>query len=414
MIDYTLFQHQEEAVSYALEHHYSINCMSMGTGKTLVAIELAKRTKLRTLVVAPAFLLNTWKSEIEKFSDIEGIVIRDYFPYRKGEIRICSYSSLKNMEDVFKEVDLVIADEVHYLKNIEAKRTIYFHNWLKQSEAVRFLGLTGTPVKNRVTEWYSLLLLCGYNQEDTSGVSIQLRHPTYWNFARTFCNERQFKVKGRIVRIFEGHKNVEELKELLVGKYFRVKASEVLDLPPITRKDIILEPDKIDHELLQAWEQGNRNKSFMKSKVNSAMIKAPHTAKYAKDLIDQGEGPLVIFTSHQASAEDIAKRLNCPFIHGQTDMYIRHKLVEEFQNEGLPALVATVGALGTGVTLTKSNNLIFNDLDFVPGEIAQAEKRIHRIGTTKHCTIHRILWGKVDQHICKTLDKKLETLRAVM
>jgi len=385
-----------------------------GLGKTLCAIELVKKTKLKTLVVAPAFLLGTWRNEFEKFSNLKPIIIKDYSPYKEGEVRICSYSSLKKMERVFEEVDLVIGDEIHFLKNLEAKRTQFFHNYMVKHKPVRFIGLTGTPIKNRVTEFYSLLAMCSYNPAGTSGHNVIRSYPNYWKFARTFCYEKTFMVKGRRVVQYEGHKNLELLRSFLLGKYFRKKASECLDLPPLTRKDILIETDSIDHDLLRAWEEGNKNKSFMKSKVNSAMIKVPHTVKYVKDLQDQGETPILIFSAHVDSAKDIAKRLNFPYITGATPMEDRNILVDKFQEGNLPGLSATIGALSVGVTLTRASNLIFNDLPFVPGDIAQAEKRIHRIGTTKHCTIHRILWGKVDIHICKALDKKIETLVEVL
>ena len=412
---YKLYPHQSEASDYALAHNYSINSMSMGTGKTLVGIDLIARTKLRTLVIAPAFLTRTWESEINKFTDLKCQIVKNSkAKVNKDVIRIASYSSLKNLEEVFKEVDLVICDEIHYLKNIDAKRTQHFHEYMSNYKPYRFLGLTGTPIKNRVTEWFSLLAICGYNPENNSGQNVLKFFPTYWQFARTFCYEKKFKIKGRIVTQFEGHRNVERLRELLVGKYFRVKASEVLNLPPITRKDIILEPDKIDHELLAAFEERNTKKNFMKSKVNSAMIKVPHTVKYAKDLEDQGEGPLLIFSSHIDSAQDIAKRLKYTLITGKTSMESRDKLVSAFQEGLVPGLVATTGSLSVGVTLTRASNMIFNDLPWTPGDLAQAEKRIHRIGQEKHSTIHRVLWGQVDKHICKTLDKKIETMKEVL
>ena len=414
MISYTLYAHQKEAIDYALNHNYSINSMAMGCGKTLVAIELIKRTGLRALVVAPSSLLNTWKSELEKFSKLKVNICKKYQPTKEGVVSICSYSSLKKTEKLFDEVDLVIADEVHYLKNLDTKRTRYFHEYLEKYSHKRFLGLTGTPIKNRIVEWFSLIALCSYNPEDNSGENISINFPNYWKFARTFCFEKTFMVRGRRVTKFEGHRNVDRLKILLEGKYFRVRASDVLDLPPLTRKDILIDTDSIDHDLLRAWEEGNKNKSFMKSKVNSAMIKVPHTVKYVKDLQDQGETPILIFSAHVDSAKDIAKRLNFPYITGATSMEDRNILVDKFQEGNLPGLSATIGALSVGVTLTRASNLIFNDLPFVPGDIAQAEKRIHRIGTTKHCTIHRILWGKVDIHICKALDKKIETLVEVL
>ena len=414
MLNYKLKQHQKEGVKFLLEHHYSILGDGMGLGKTLQAIEVIKRTNAKALVICPAMLVGTWEAEIRKFSELMPIRVKDYKALEQNQVGISSYSRLKNLEDMFKEVDLIILDEAHYVKNPEAQRTQNLHHYVSTWMPERLVMLTGTAIKNRVTEFYSLLALCSYSPESTNGINVLSKYPDYYQFANTFCYRTEFRVKGRNVVKFEGSRNLDELITLLNGKYLRRKASQVLDLPPITRKDVILEPEKVDFDLMQAWESQNTRGSFMKSKVNSAMVKVPHTVRYAKDLLDQGEGPLLIFTDHVDPAKDIGKRLGFAVITGQVNTHTRDKLVGEFQQGKLKGLVATIGSLSVGVTLTAATNLIFNDLSFVPGDIAQAEKRIHRIGQEGHCTIHRILWGKVDLHICRELDKKIEVLGEVL
>ena len=383
-----------------------------GLGKTLQAIEVIKRTKLQAVIVCPAFLRHTWANEIVKFSNLTPIMLDNDTLYTDFEVAIVSYSSLYKFENLFKKNQIVIADECHFLKNPSAKRTQKFHLLIESFTPERFIGLSGTAIKNRVPEFYSLLALCSYNPKRNSGKSIFDRFKNYYAFCDYFTYRKEFKVHGRKVVKYEGHRNIDQLKFYLRGKYLRRKASEVLDLPPIIRKDIVLNESHIDKELEKAF-YGDKV-AFATAKVNSAKLKVKHTVKYVKDLNEQGAEAIVIFTDHVEPAEEIAASLKCVPITGSTKMLIRSKIVEKFQAGELPYLVATIGALSVGVTLTKATNLVFNDLSFVPGDIAQAEKRIHRIGQKESCVIHRMIYGTIDFHIAKELDKKLRTLVEVL
>jgi len=305
---------------------------------------------------------------------------------------------------VKKRYDIVIADEAHYLKNPDAKRSEAFYNMIGRHDPERVILLTGTPVKNRVQEWWSLLYI------------LKATTLEYYPFCHRFSNVQRFKIAGRNVTKFEGHKNVDDLLKLLKPVYLRRKASEVLDLPPIVRKDIFLEPEYVDAELLAAWNEG---KYFATAKTNNAKIKIPHTIKYARELIDQGEGPLVIFSEHIEPVEDIAGGLHgngykVAMVTGKTPVKVRDDIVERFQAGEFDALVATIGSMSVGFTLTRARNMIFNDLPFVPADLLQAEKRIHRIGQNMSCVIHRIFYGKMDAHIGKILNTKLKTLIEVI
>ena len=56
------------------------------------------------------------------------------------------------MEKIFKEVGLIIIDEFHYAKNLEAQRTRYLHEYISKYKPERVIGLTGTAIKNRIPE----------------------------------------------------------------------------------------------------------------------------------------------------------------------------------------------------------------------------------------------------------------------
>lgn len=368
------------------------------------------------MIVCPAFLKGTWSREVQKFSDLVPVILNNRTNF-EFDVAIVSYSMLGKVEDLFKKAAIVIADEVHYLKNIDAKRTQLFHNYLEKYRPERFIGLTGTPILNRVPEFFSLLMLCSYNKKRTSGIDLRQYGKTgdYWRFCDHFAHRKTFKVHGRRVVKYEGHKNTDQLRELMKGKYLRRKASDVLDLPPITRKDVILNNEAIDEDLWIAYQKEGE-KAFVTHKVDSAMLKVKSTIKYAKDLMEQGEGPLIIYTDHVKPAHEIAKGIKgtTAVITGQVPMKVRDDIVVRFQEGEVDVLIATIGALSEGVTLTRSKNIIFNDLAWVPGKLAQCEKRIHRIGQEHHCTIHRMFWGKIDVKIGKELDKKIKTLIEVL
>jgi SNF2 family DNA or RNA helicase len=382
----------------------------MGLGKTLQAIEVMKLTKLKTIIVCPATLRDTWAAEIEKFSEIKPTIYNSRKKVDDYQALIVSYNMLDKVKTHFRKAKLVVADEVHYLKNLDAKRTATFHSYVRDFTPDRFLGLSGTAIKNRVPEFYSLLALCSYNPRSTSGINI-FKEYSYYKFCNHFSYRRTFFVNNRQVVKYEGHKNVPELKKLLRCKYIRRKASDVLDLPPITRKDIIANSSYMDTDLLESWTQG---KPFATVKKESAFMKVKFTINYCKELLDQGESPIIVFTDHKESCEDLAKYLGGEYIHGDISMEARAKIVKRFKAGELRVLVATFGTMSEGYTLTEASNIVMNDLPWTPTTIAQAERRINRIGQDKHCTIHRIFYGKVDIKIGRELDKKLKTLRKVL
>jgi SNF2 family DNA or RNA helicase len=66
-------------------------------------------------------------------------------------------------------------------------------------------------------------------------------------------------------------------------------------------------------------------------------------------------------------------------------------------------MIGTIGALGTGHTLTAGSYVIFFDKAWTPADNEQAEDRCHRIGTTE--TVNVITLVAKD-----TIDEKLEEI----
>lgn len=404
-----LYAFQEQAVSFHLKHHYSLNCSEMGTGKSAMALEAGRRSGEKILVIAPTFLKGTWLNE----AAIAGVEIF-FVPYSK--IHLAKSSDLRKFE-------FYIVDEIHYLQSPTTRRTHAFYALLKENLPKYFVGLTGTPLRNKIPNFWTLLGFCGTNPLGTSGKVLEGNLRKYHAFCRHFCHvEQMFIGRGRKVDKYTSLRDdrVEEFKSYLKDKMIRFKIEDVLgDLPEMTRKNVFmsLRPSPELLEEFNSYMKGH--KTNVEGKCKNALLKAPMTAEYCENMLLEGSGPLVIFSDHVASTLLIGKTLaskkyRVAVITGAISPGERATYVDEFQKGNLDAIVATIGSLSVGVTLTAARNLVLNDLSWVPADNLQAEKRIHRIGQKMACFSHFIVSSPTDGYIQKTLTSKLETINKVL
>jgi SNF2 family DNA or RNA helicase len=413
-----LMQYQKDGVEYAVLNKFTINAFDCGTGKTAVALKAACVVGRHTLIIAPAYLTFNWMKEIKKFTECKawrftyGEIIEP-----KVDIIVASYTELKHIPDLFVWADFVIADEFHYCKTPDSQRTSFLYNYMKQSIPDYFLGLTGTPIKNRIPEIYSLLCILGLGEGVTP--NIQEDYSSYFTFCYHFTNPRQVKVGGRYITKFDGQRNVDELKKYLANRYTRVKAEDVLDLPEINEEE--LEVAYVENpKLKEDWESFKKGSlADSKGKAENAAKKAEFTGQYVETLLESGVRKVVVFTDHVSPTDIISKSLSKSaevfIIHGGISMGDRSQAIESFEaSTGCCILVATIGSSSTGINLVSCNHLVFNDLSWVPGDNEQALKRIHRIGQTKKCFITYIVGSGVDKAITTTLRSKERSIRKLI
>jgi SNF2 family DNA or RNA helicase len=416
-LNVTLKADQVEAVRYAEAHHYSINGYNMGKGKSIIALALALKLEVPTLIVCPAYLRINWENEaLERVDGSLSVAVASSMKQVKSlntkglDLIIISYSLLKHARGLFKWAELVVADEVHLLKNPKAGRTDLFDLYLYEEMPPRFLGLTGTPLKNGTDEWYQLLKLCNYNPKETSGATLQFE--SQFEFAQHFCNSSRMQVNGRNVTKFHGIRNRSELRSLLKGKYLPSPPVELDggELPPFVRKNVMLSQTP-NLALLSEFEEktviGKGTKHKTSAAANMVLLAVP----YIKGLIEEGSGPIVIFSDHLAPVYEYKELLGAEVITGATSMNRRGAIIKAFQAGKIPVLVGTIGALGTGVTLTAACHVVINDPPWVSGDLLQAEHRIWRIGQTKECISHRLMGSPQARYIYKMLADKAKTIR---
>ena len=384
---YELDPNQKKALHFHKQLSWSFNCMEMGEGKSLTALEYMKNRNIKDLLIfCPAYLKHNWESEIKKFN------------FKFDNITIQSYASRK----VPKYAQGVILDEFHYIKNPSAKRTNRIYDWVKKKNPRALIGLSGTPMKTSALDFFPYFSI------------LRLKHPSlcfprnHYAFQEVYCR----KVKNDFTPTgysFEGvnEENKEKLKDI-IKEYFYFTPSDLKPRLPETnnRKYIGGTKGKVSDLMAIALKE-NKSKEFMTLKALNAEENVKTTVRLIDDLLEQNIKP-VVFSEHRKSAELIAQKYKTKAIIGGVSDSVRVEILSDFGKDNSSVLIGTYGAMSAGLNITSTNHMIFNDYSFSPSDYDQAKKRIHRKGQTKPCFYHHVFSNDLDYSIFKRLIKKKE------
>lgn len=426
-----------------------------GLGKSMQSISYTEYHRFRTLIICPASLKFVWENEINKFAlnersilipkngDVIGL--REQYDYmivnyeslisRKG-----STSKHKSLSDIIAErarkgkFDCVIIDEAHRMKNQSAKATKFIHKNLRTVK--HRLLLTGTPIKSRPIEYFSLLKFLDKKR---------------WNnkteFGMRYCNP----TKTRWGYDFSGASNLEELYKETAPYIIRRLKSEVLkELPEkiytsipihldnaqetaysklednvIDTLDDIGTDTQTDLELLQGQQSNaiNNKQRFAaisnihKLKLFTSRIKVESTNEIVENIISSGK-KIIIFTYYTEIIEMLKKMYagRCVTFTGATPQNARKQVVTDFQtNEKISVFIGQTIAAGVGLTLTAADTVLFIDEMWTPGDMIQAEDRAHRVGQLNSVQILTPLCtNSMDEKINELLREKRKILSKVL
>lgn len=415
------YQYQVEGAIFALSHYYTLNKDEPGLGKTLQALMAAcmlleKNPGKKVLVICPQYLRKNWKNEIEEWTELEigWYDHKDPEEFFDKDIVIVSYYQVRKYWERITEdhYDFVIIDEAHNFKNPKAKQTLGLLSLIKTLNPNHCLQLTGTPIKNRVPDIFIPLFIMSMSKKTDNPITKKYR--SYFLFCYNFCIVRKTNFGPQ----FTGMKNVPELKTYLEGRVIGRKKTDVLELPEVVEKQVIVDY-KESPLLLREYEAFNGMVESAESsvKAESARLTAPFTAEYVRDLLEQEVGPIVVFTDHRGPIPiilDSLKEYKIAVIQGGVSDKKREAIKEAFQRGEYDVLIATVGAFSTGVTLTRACHMVFNDLPWVPSALRQAIDRIHRIGQESICFIHYIMGPVVGKKILRSLKEKMRTIKRIL
>ncbi len=418
--------HQKEAIEKLVGSKRFILADDMGVGKSCSTIIAALETKAKKiLVVCPASLKINWQREIAIYSDKSVFIAEGKKFSTEHDIVIVNYDILKNFYDIKNphdsvigqiNFDLIILDEAHMVSNSQAARTKIINSFTKKAKYLWLL--TGTPMTNRPINYYNLLNL--------------IESPVAQNwmaYAIRYCEGYQFRAGNRKVWNVNGASNLEELRERTSGQILRRLKDEVLDLPDKIITPIYLKTTSKEYKDLMGeyyvWldkEEGSSSLTVQFSKLMQirkliANEKVKETIEFAQNIIDQDK-KVIIFTNFTETLQMIHNHFGkqSVYLDGSCNKTQRQYAVDQFQeNDKIKVFVGNLKAAGVGLTLTKAEAVIMNDLSFVPAEHAQAEDRAYRYGQKNNVLVYYPLFiNTIEGAIYDILNNKKKIIGTVM
>lgn len=431
--------HQKIAVRTLLENDKFILADDMGLGKTTSAIIAAVEGNFKKiLVVCPASLKLNWKREIGYYDKKSKISVVSGNNWETGRWTIVNYDILSNFHHTprkgvkisdlpispidYAGFDLVIADEAHYLKNSNSARTKIFNDF--SSRIQRRWFLTGTPITNKPIDFYNLLNLC------ESPISQN------WVFyVKKYCDGKRFYKKGTDKKqqywVADGASNLDDLN--IKTKDLVLRRLKGKDLPLKTVKPIFLDMEQhsiLYQQYINEYVKDVENQETVKPvslsdhltkliKIRQLLSydKIQYTIDLAEDLIENGK-KVIIFSVFKDTIRTIYDYFGSKavIVDGSVSKEKRQAAVDAFQTDKkIKVFCGNIVAAGVGLTLTEAEVVIFNDLDWVPANHAQAEDRAHRIGQVNDVHVVYMLFDDtLDTMMYDSLDRKKRIISQIM
>ena len=144
----------------------------------------------------------------------------------------------------------------------------------------------------------------------------------------------------------------------------------------------------------------------------TALAKVPDIVAFLSDAISNHK--VVCFAHHR----DVIEKIEAAFPDNSVKLYggmsekDKNASIEKFQNDdNIRLFIGSIKAAGVAITLTAATHVVFAELDWVPGNMTQAEDRCHRIGQTDNVLVqHLVLEGSLDAHMAYKLVEKQEII----
>ena len=297
----------------------------MRLGKTIIAAMLLNKFEEqfgKTLIVCKATLTVQWLMEIFEWSRIMAQRIES----AKEPLHMDSFDVFIISQDLLRDVPwkdktvfrTIILDEVQNFKNVEAHRTKAVMSIASKAEFV--IGLSGTPIKNHMAEYYPILHMTRPDvfRSETSFINEHVEHyNTGYGFKYGGArNLRSFHEKTDSFIL--GYTREEVMPELpRVRRTFRF-----LDLDPRTNdayrkalakwKDAYFEKGETAEERFII--QGKQRETMMLMYQIVGMAKVRPTIDYIEEILDTDNGDslekVVLFIEHIAVGDLIESGLN--------------------------------------------------------------------------------------------------------
>ncbi len=430
---------------------YSIN--NLGTCKHIeyVLFQLKKKsvakkafkegfipTYSEVLIVSPTSLKYQWKSEIEKFSTRQAIVVEGFNYQRKLQYREESFYKLVNYELIFRDMgmirdwspDLIILDEAQRIKNWNTRTA----KNVKQLESTFAIVLTGTPIENRIEELHSI----------TEFIDKRRLGPLY----RFLHHHRVTDDGGKVI----GYTNLQSVRESLKDVMIRRRKEDVLQqLPervdnnffvPMTAEQSVIHDENYDIvvKIVAKWRRykflSEADNLRLRIALNNMRMVSDNTYLIDKktihgpkieelevvlrEIVVEGGEKVVVFSQWLRMAElieHILQRNKIGYVHlnGSVPSKQRKDLIKKFREDSSYSIFLSTDAGGVGLNLQSGSVVINMDIPWNPAVLEQRIGRVHRLDQCKAVrVINFITSSSIEEKILDLLKFKRSLFSGVL
>ncbi|MEZ4772713.1 MAG: DEAD/DEAH box helicase [Bacteroidia bacterium] len=410
----------------------------MGLGKTIQVITTLLKWKeegrletQKALVIAPTSLLTNWDREVKKFAPKLHTTLyhgpqRNLHTLKEADIALTTYGTARSDMAKLQKQNwaAIIIDEAQNIKNPAAEQT----KSIKKLHAPVRIAMSGTPVENRLSEYWSLF---DFSNKGYLGSLNQFKDL----YARPIEVEKDHRILDRFKKVTEPFllRRLKTDKTIIQDLPDKIEQDQYSTLTPnqaalyegvldtllrdvegqegIERQGLIL-------KMITALKQiCNHPWQFLKSGERNQDLsgKARLLIDLLSPILENGEKAL-IFTQYREMGELLCEFIEenygqrPPFLHGGVSRKERDYMVDAFQKDrNTRVLLLSLKAGGTGLNLTAANHVIHYDLWWNPAVEAQATDRAFRIGQTRQVFVHRFITkGTFEEKINLLIQSKKE------
>lgn len=426
----TLRPYQERGYAWMLGNAKigfgSIIADDMGLGKTLQVIAVMQKLKQdgalnakhKALVVVPTGLLTNWQAEIGKFApslscDIFHGSQRDIKTF-DADVMLTTYGVLRSDAKLLKKIkwQLFAIDEAQHIKNPNAAQS----KAVKSIAATIRIAMSGTPVENRLSEFWSIMDFTNKGYLGTlKQFTTDYANPIQVsNDAATVDKFRRITAPFMLRRMKSDKSIISDLPDKIEQNQLAVLEQKQAALYEKTVRDAMAVIESVDTsdnaskferqgmilQMILALKQiCNHPTNYLKNNKVDANLsgKTQLLLTLLDGIVESGE-KVLIFTQFREMGEllqtFIAQRFGEEpmFYHGGCSVKQRQAMVERFQhNRADNIFILSLKAAGTGLNLTAASHVIHYDLWWNPAVENQATDRAYRIGQQKNVQVHRLI-----------------------
>lgn len=445
-----LWPYQCATLDFLLARGGGINGDQPGLGKTPTSIAYANaREAQRILVIVPASVRLQWGERIKQWSTIPRCHISIMLKVKDGihptaNYQVISYDAARNpaiIRAISKyKWDLLICDEAHKMKNIDAlttrailgnSRGEYHHGDTKMKAIAGYctehLALTGTLLLNRPSECYNLIRF--FDHEAIDFMSEE-------KFKERYNRQADMKtIEGKRFKLESTSLELELQNRLRVNVMARHEKKDVFTMMKPPRYTIVKCEENgavrgaLDAEgmLGLSVEEIQTTKDFeilghiAEARRLMGVALAPQISDYAADFLEGSDEKLVIFGWHLEVLdifEQELSRFGTVRIDGRKSPAARQKAVDDFTNlPNVRVFIGNIQAAGTGLDGLQQvcSRCYLAEPDWVPAQNEQAVSRLDRIGQENLVTAEIFVApGSISEKILVKALEKMNVIHRVL